>query len=250
MNVILQGPCKPNWDIRIWVFFPGILGYYLFQIGILGYSQPNLGYWDTALMSVSGQILLVKATVDLTNLWECMEVIPLRCHLRLQYYTVIQVSLTISGILGFGPYEIGILGYGSPEIGIFGIPGPPPYAALALRYLCATHKFWPLPYEKSLVRPYPWTQYVLAFFSFSTDDLKVDQPVWLNPYKITGHIFPTSSTHPIGDCHPMPLYSSSSTSYGLPMCPTVPCWWNWLMSILTGDNIMIKKPVHFLLNHV
>ncbi len=60
------GPCKPNWDIGIWAIFPGILGYYLFQIGILGYSQPNLGYWDIALMPISGQILLVKATVDLT----------------------------------------------------------------------------------------------------------------------------------------------------------------------------------------
>ena len=48
------GPCKPNWDIGIWVIFPRILGYYLFQIGILGYSKPNLGYWDIALMSISG----------------------------------------------------------------------------------------------------------------------------------------------------------------------------------------------------
>ena len=60
------GGCKPIWDIAILVIFPGILGYCLSQIGILGYSYPNLGYWDIALMSISGQILLVKATVDLT----------------------------------------------------------------------------------------------------------------------------------------------------------------------------------------
>ncbi len=54
----------------------------------------------------------------ITNLWECIEVLPLRCHQG-------QTSLTSFGILGFGSYEIGILGYGSFEIGIFGIPGPP-----------------------------------------------------------------------------------------------------------------------------
>ncbi len=103
-----EGPVS---QIGIWVIFPGILGYYLFQIGILGYSKPNLGYWDIALMSISGQPHHKPMGIHGGG--------PLKVPLG------IQVSLRRFGILGFGPYKIGILGYGSPEIGIFGIPGPP-----------------------------------------------------------------------------------------------------------------------------
>ncbi len=81
------------------------MGHFSRDIGILPLSNWDIQsqIWEIALTSISGQILLVKATVPLG----------------------IQVSLTKFGILGFGPYEIGILGYGSPEIGIFGIPDPP-----------------------------------------------------------------------------------------------------------------------------
>ncbi len=36
------GVCEPNWDIGILVIFSGILGYYLSQIGILGYPHQRI----------------------------------------------------------------------------------------------------------------------------------------------------------------------------------------------------------------
>ncbi len=43
----LLGGCKANWDIGIWVIFSGILGYYLSEIGILGYP---CGIWDIGIL--------------------------------------------------------------------------------------------------------------------------------------------------------------------------------------------------------
>ncbi len=80
-------------QIGILVLFPGILGYCLSKIGILGYSKPNLGYWDIALMSISGQILLG-----------------------------IQVSLTRFGIWALQNWDMG-----PHDIGIFGTPLIHPY---------------------------------------------------------------------------------------------------------------------------
>ena len=64
------GGCKPNWDIGIWVIFPGILplsnwdiGILLAKFGILGYrsdvyfcrdrwASQDLGYWDLGPMKL------------------------------------------------------------------------------------------------------------------------------------------------------------------------------------------------------
>ncbi len=86
------GNCKPNWHIGIWVIFTGILGYYLFQIGILGHSLQDLGYrFNTRPLSSNN-----------LGYWDMG---PLK--------------------LGYGSIEIDILGYRSIEIGLFGRPGPP-----------------------------------------------------------------------------------------------------------------------------
>ncbi len=82
------------------------------QIGILGYGSFFLGYWDITCFKLGYWDIH-------SQIWDIALM-----SISGQKYTVIQVSLTRFGILGFGPYEIGILGYGSPEIGIFWIPGP------------------------------------------------------------------------------------------------------------------------------